>query len=88
MLRNPTSTPIAGTAASAADAVGYTAAQLGVGHLVAAAPALREFDLECEQIAQLDGLFLTGGGDVHPRYFNQLVDGADPDEIHDERDNW
>jgi L-asparaginase len=45
---------IAGTAASAADAVGYTAAQLGVGHLVAAVPALREQDLECEQIAQLD----------------------------------
>jgi L-asparaginase len=45
---------IAGTAASSADAVGYTAAQIGVGHLVAAVPALREQDLECEQIAQLD----------------------------------
>jgi len=45
---------IAGTAASAADAVGYTAAQIGIGHLVAAVPALREADLECEQIAQLD----------------------------------
>jgi L-asparaginase len=45
---------IAGTAASAADAVGYTAAQIGIGHLVAAVPALRELDLECEQIAQLD----------------------------------
>ncbi len=39
-----------------------------------------------EQIAQLDGLFLTGGGDVHPRYFNQPVDGAEPEEIHDARD--
>ncbi len=45
---------IAGTSASADDAVGYTAAQLGIGHLVAAVPALRELDLECEQIAQLD----------------------------------
>ncbi len=45
---------LAGTAASAADAVGYTAAQLGIGHLVAAVPGLRELDLECEQIAQLD----------------------------------
>jgi L-asparaginase len=45
---------IAGTAASSADAVGYTAGQIGVGHLVAAVPALRELDLECEQIAQLD----------------------------------
>ena len=38
------------------------------------------------QVAQLDGLFLTGGGDVHPRYFNQAVDGAEPEEIHDARD--
>ncbi len=45
---------IAGTAARADDAVGYTAAQLGIGHLVAAVPALRELDIECEQIAQLD----------------------------------
>jgi L-asparaginase len=45
---------IAGTAASADDAVGYTAAQLGVGHLVAALPVLRDAELECEQIAQLD----------------------------------
>ena len=45
---------IAGTAASAEDAVGYTAAQIGIGHLVAAVPALRELDIECEQIAQLD----------------------------------
>jgi L-asparaginase len=45
---------IAGTAASADDAVGYTAAQIGIGHLIAAVPALREQDLECEQIAQLD----------------------------------
>jgi len=45
---------IAGTAASAADAVGYTAAQLGVTQLVAAVPALAGLDLECEQVAQLD----------------------------------
>jgi L-asparaginase len=45
---------IAGTAPSADDAVGYTAAQIGIGHLVAAVPALREADVECEQIAQID----------------------------------
>jgi L-asparaginase len=45
---------IAGTAASAGDGVGYSAGQLGVGHLVAAVPGLSELDLECEQIAQLD----------------------------------
>jgi L-asparaginase len=45
---------IAGTAPTADDAVGYAAAQLGVGHLVAAVPALRGLDVECEQVAQLD----------------------------------
>jgi L-asparaginase len=45
---------IAGTAASATDAVGYTAAQLGVAQLVAAVPALAGQDLEAEQVAQLD----------------------------------
>jgi len=45
---------IAGTAASATDAVAYTAAQLGVAQLVAAIPALAQLPLECEQVAQLD----------------------------------
>ncbi len=45
---------IAGTAASATDAVGYTSAQLSVGELVAAVPGLAAADLECEQVAQLD----------------------------------
>jgi L-asparaginase len=45
---------IAGTAARADDTLGYTAAQLGVEQLVAAAPALAAFDVECEQVAQLD----------------------------------
>jgi L-asparaginase len=45
---------IAGTAASATDAVGYSAAQLGVSQLVAAVPALATVDLECEQVAQID----------------------------------
>ena len=45
---------IAGTAASAADAVGYTAAQLGVAQLVAAVPPLAQLPIECEQVAQLD----------------------------------
>jgi L-asparaginase len=45
---------IAGTAASAADAVGYSAARLGVAALVAAVPTLAEMPLECEQVAQID----------------------------------
>jgi L-asparaginase len=45
---------IAGTATSAGDVVGYTAAQLGVTQLVAAVPALVGLDLDCEQVAQLD----------------------------------
>jgi L-asparaginase len=45
---------IAGTAASATDSVGYSAAQLGVDALVAAVPALAGRALESEQVAQLD----------------------------------
>jgi L-asparaginase len=50
---------IAGTAASAADAVGYTAAQLAVEQLVAAVPPLADVPLECEQVAQLDSKDMT-----------------------------
>jgi putative glutamine amidotransferase len=39
-----------------------------------------------EQVDRLDGLFLPGGGDVHPRYFGQQLDGADPTDIHVDRD--
>jgi L-asparaginase len=45
---------IAGTAASAEDNVGYTAAQRGVAQLVAAVPQLARSALESEQVAQLD----------------------------------
>ncbi|WP_119154223.1 asparaginase [Caldimonas tepidiphila] len=45
---------IAGTAASASDQVGYSAAQLGVAQLVAAVPELAGVPLEAEQLAQLD----------------------------------
>ncbi|HEY0821371.1 MAG TPA: asparaginase [Rhizobacter sp.] len=45
---------IAGTARSADDNVGYSAAQLGVETLVAAVPALAGRTLECEQVAQAD----------------------------------
>ena len=45
---------IAGTAASAADHTGYTAAQIGVAQLVAAVPPLGERALELVQLAQVD----------------------------------
>ena len=45
---------IAGTAASAGDNIGYTAAQLGVATLVKAVPALAGVPLETEQVAQVD----------------------------------
>ena len=45
---------IAGTAASADDNVGYTAAQLGADQLVRAIPALVDAALEVHQVAQLD----------------------------------
>ncbi len=45
---------IAGTAGTAGDNIGYTAAQLGVAQLLDALPALRGLPLEAEQVAQLD----------------------------------
>jgi L-asparaginase len=45
---------IAGTAQSASDGVGYTAAQLRVDDLLAAVPALAGRRLEARQLAQLD----------------------------------
>jgi len=45
---------IAGAAASATDNVGYAAAQRSVQSLLAAVPALAGFDLEAEQVAQVD----------------------------------
>ena len=45
---------IAGTAASADDNVGYTAAQRGVAQLVVAVPQLASSAIETEQVAQLD----------------------------------
>ncbi len=47
---------IAGTAASASEHIGYTAAQLGIAQLVAAVPALASgpCDLLTEQLAQVD----------------------------------
>ncbi|MDR7267552.1 L-asparaginase [Pelomonas saccharophila] len=45
---------IAGTAKTASDGVGYTAAQLSVEDLLAAVPALSGQQLEAHQVAQLD----------------------------------
>lgn len=45
---------IAGTAKTAADGVGYTAAQLSVEDLLAAVPALAGRRMEAHQVAQLD----------------------------------
>lgn len=45
---------IAGTAATATDSLGYTAAQLGIAQLLAAVPALAGQSIEAEQVAQID----------------------------------
>jgi putative glutamine amidotransferase len=42
--------------------------------------------LPAEIIGQLDGLLLAGGGDVHPRYFNQDLNGAEVESIDLKRD--
>jgi putative glutamine amidotransferase len=39
-----------------------------------------------QQAAQLDGLLLSGGGDVHPKHYNQRIDGTEKHNIHDGRD--
>lgn len=50
---------IAGTAASAGDNVGYTAAQIGVAQLVAAVPPLAGLAIEIEQVEQIDSKDMT-----------------------------
>jgi L-asparaginase len=45
---------IAGASATPGDNVGYTAAQLGVGELVAAIPSLSQLPIVSEQVAQID----------------------------------
>lgn len=45
---------IAGQAARADDTIGYTAGALDVQSLIAAVPPLKAFDLDAEQVAQLD----------------------------------
>lgn len=50
---------IAGQSASATDNVGYTAAQVSVGQLLAAIPGLAGLSLVSEQVAQLDSKDMT-----------------------------
>ena len=45
---------IAGTADSAQDTLGYTAAQLGIGELLAQAPGLQGIGIVAEQVSQID----------------------------------
>jgi putative glutamine amidotransferase len=40
-----------------------------------------------EQVAQLDGLLLSGGGDVHPKHYNQRIDGTEKHNVHQGRDH-
>lgn len=42
--------------------------------------------LDVRILAALDGLILSGGGDVHPRRFGQPLDGAEPHSIDERRD--
>jgi L-asparaginase len=50
---------IAGTSATAADNIGYTAAQVGVAQLVQAVPALAGVPIEVQQVAQVDSKDMT-----------------------------
>lgn len=40
-----------------------------------------------EQVAQLDGLLLSGGGDVDPKHYGEPLAGAEADRIHEGRDH-
>src|SRR3989344_780795 len=56
---------IAGTSAQAGDNIGYTAAQVGVGQLLAAVPGLQQAArgvLVAEQVAQIDSKDMDGQG--------------------------
>lgn len=59
--------------------------------------AIEEAGGECEELPpfpsegidvpyRIDGLLLSGGGDVHPRFYNQ--DFVNAKEIEEERDEW
>jgi L-asparaginase len=50
---------LAGTSARPGDNVGYTAAQIGVGELLAGIPALAVVPIESEQVAQVDSKDMT-----------------------------
>lgn len=39
-----------------------------------------------QQVAQLDGLLLSGGGDIHPKHYQQRMRGTEKHAIHDGRD--
>jgi len=39
-----------------------------------------------EQVAALDGLVLSGGGDVHPKHYGETIDGTEREHIHGARD--
>jgi L-asparaginase len=68
---------LAGTAATAGDNLGYTAAQLGIGQLLASIPALRGLPLVSEQVAQVDSKDMDFGTwrDLARRCAHWLADG-------------
>jgi putative glutamine amidotransferase len=39
-----------------------------------------------QHVAQLDGLLLSGGGDVHPKHYKHRIQGSEKHNIHDGRD--
>ena len=60
------------------------AIELGGGEAVLLHPDTCTFDPEL--LSSLDGLLLAGGGDVHPRYYGEAIDGTSEHSIHEGRD--
>jgi L-asparaginase len=52
---------LAGTSSTPGDNIGYTAAQVGIAHLLAGIPALKGMAIESEQVAQVDSKDMTFG---------------------------
>ena len=42
--------------------------------------------LPTDVLDMLDGIVLSGGGDIHPSHFGQTINGAEPDRIDPKRD--
>ncbi len=65
----------------------YTRAILASGALPILLPVFKDDEMMEYLIESLDGLLLAGGGDIHPKFYNQPVQ-AELKKVNPERDEW